>query len=156
MEALRRQGNGDSGMNDQPPILEIENLRTWFPIKRGILSKTVGYVKAVDGVSLHIGKGEILVECIVAHNCYGSEIGGWFSYMCTHGFSSLRFNLQIYKIWFCFLPVLTQQLKMGLGVGAGRAFFRWLISLMQVTTIRAVPDNRGLALEDLALHPFRV
>lgn len=42
------------------PIIEIENLRTWFPIKRGILSKTVGYVKAVDGVSLHIDKGEIL------------------------------------------------------------------------------------------------
>jgi oligopeptide/dipeptide ABC transporter ATP-binding protein len=42
------------------PILEIENLRTWFPIKRGILSRTVGYVKAVDGVSCHIEKGEIL------------------------------------------------------------------------------------------------
>ena len=42
------------------PILEIKNLKTWFPIKRGIMAKTVGYVKAVDGVSIHIYKGETL------------------------------------------------------------------------------------------------
>lgn len=42
------------------PILEITNLKTWFPIKRGIMARTVGYVKAVDGVSLHIYKGETL------------------------------------------------------------------------------------------------
>ncbi|MCJ7615346.1 MAG: ABC transporter ATP-binding protein [Desulfobacterales bacterium] len=42
------------------PILEITNLKTWFPIKRGIMARTAGYVKAVDGVSLHIYKGETL------------------------------------------------------------------------------------------------
>ena len=41
-------------------ILEIKNLKTWFPIKRGILAKTVGFVRAVDGVSLYINKGETL------------------------------------------------------------------------------------------------
>ncbi|MBU1170380.1 MAG: ATP-binding cassette domain-containing protein [Proteobacteria bacterium] len=41
-------------------LLDIRNLETWFPVKRGILSRTVGHVKAVDGVSLVIGKGETL------------------------------------------------------------------------------------------------
>jgi len=44
----------------QTPILEIRNLKTWFPIKRGIMAKTVGYVKAVDGISMHLYKGETL------------------------------------------------------------------------------------------------
>jgi ABC-type oligopeptide transport system ATPase subunit len=41
-------------------FLKVEGLKTWFPIRRGILSRTVGYVKAVDGVSFTIGKGETL------------------------------------------------------------------------------------------------
>ena len=42
------------------PILEIKNLKTWFPIKRGVMARTVGYVKAVDGISMHLYKGETL------------------------------------------------------------------------------------------------
>ena len=41
-------------------LLEVEGLKTWFPIRRGIWAHTVGYVKAVDGVSLHINRGETL------------------------------------------------------------------------------------------------
>ena len=41
-------------------ILEITDLKTWFPIKRGVHAKTVGYVRAVDGVSLSVKKGETL------------------------------------------------------------------------------------------------
>ncbi len=41
-------------------ILEVIDLKTWFPIKRGILSKTTGHIRAVDGVSLKIKKGEVL------------------------------------------------------------------------------------------------
>ncbi len=40
--------------------IELKNLKTWFPIRKGILSKTVGHVRAVDGVSLTIAKGETL------------------------------------------------------------------------------------------------
>ncbi len=41
-------------------IIEVKNLRTWFPVKRGIFSRTVDHVKAVDGISLDIRKGETL------------------------------------------------------------------------------------------------
>jgi oligopeptide/dipeptide ABC transporter ATP-binding protein len=41
-------------------ILEIEQLKKHFPIRRGFLRKVVGQVKAVDGVSLTIKKGETL------------------------------------------------------------------------------------------------
>ena len=42
------------------PLLQVDDLRTYFPVKRGLLRHTVGYVKAVDGVSFHINKGETL------------------------------------------------------------------------------------------------
>jgi ABC-type oligopeptide transport system ATPase subunit len=41
-------------------LLTVEELKTWFPIRRGILARTVGYVKAVDGISFHIQRGETL------------------------------------------------------------------------------------------------
>ncbi|WP_461204798.1 ABC transporter ATP-binding protein [Clostridium sp. DL1XJH146] len=42
------------------PILKVENLKTYYPIKKGIISKTVGYVKAVDDVSFDVYHGETL------------------------------------------------------------------------------------------------
>ena len=41
-------------------LLQVENLKVHFPVKKGLLSKTVGYVFAVDGVSLALQKGETL------------------------------------------------------------------------------------------------
>ena len=39
-------------------ILVVKDLKTWFPIKAGLLQKTVGHVRAVDGVDLEVKKGE--------------------------------------------------------------------------------------------------
>lgn len=41
-------------------LINVVDLKTYFPIKAGVLSKTVGHVKAVDEVSLQIKKGETL------------------------------------------------------------------------------------------------
>ena len=41
-------------------ILRAEELQVYFPITKGILSRTVGHVQAVDGVNFHLEKGETL------------------------------------------------------------------------------------------------
>ena len=42
------------------PLLEVGDLKVHFPIRKGLLKRTEGYVKAVDGVSLSIGTGRTL------------------------------------------------------------------------------------------------
>jgi oligopeptide transport system ATP-binding protein len=42
------------------PLLEVINLKTHFPVRRGVLQRTVGFVKAVDGVTFYLRKGETL------------------------------------------------------------------------------------------------
>src|ERR1700759_3242769 len=43
-----------------PVVMSTDDLKVWFPIKRGLLRQTVGHIKAVDGVSLKVRKGETL------------------------------------------------------------------------------------------------
>ena len=43
-----------------PVILKVENLKVHFPIARGVLRRTVGHVKAVDGVSFEVHQAETL------------------------------------------------------------------------------------------------
>ena len=43
--------------DDACPVMQADNLRVWFPIKKGVLRRTVGHVKAVDGVSITIREG---------------------------------------------------------------------------------------------------
>jgi microcin C transport system ATP-binding protein len=43
-----------------PLVLETTDLKVWFPIRRGVMRKTVGHIKAVDGVSIALRKGETL------------------------------------------------------------------------------------------------
>ncbi len=42
------------------PLLEVHQLKKYFPIKGGFLQRAVGFVHAVDGVSFHLGKGETI------------------------------------------------------------------------------------------------
>ncbi|MDQ0878600.1 oligopeptide transport system ATP-binding protein [Paenibacillus sp. V4I3] len=42
------------------PLVEVKNLKKYFPIKKGIFSRTVNHVKAVDGLDFTIFKGETL------------------------------------------------------------------------------------------------
>ena len=43
-----------------PVIVRTDDLKVWFPIKRGLLRRTVGHIKAVDGVTIEVRKGETL------------------------------------------------------------------------------------------------
>jgi microcin C transport system ATP-binding protein len=45
---------------DAPVVMSANDLKVWFPVKRGLLRSTVGHIKAVDGVSLKVRKGETL------------------------------------------------------------------------------------------------
>lgn len=45
-------------MNDN--ILEVRDLKVWFPVRKGVFARTVGHVKAVDGVSFSLRRGETL------------------------------------------------------------------------------------------------
>ncbi len=43
-----------------PVVIKTDNLKVWFPIKRGLMRKVTGFIKAVDGVSIELRKGETL------------------------------------------------------------------------------------------------
>jgi len=43
---------------DAPVVLEAANIRVWFPVRRGLLRRVIGHVKAVDGVSLAVREGQ--------------------------------------------------------------------------------------------------
>jgi microcin C transport system ATP-binding protein len=45
---------------DAPLVVATDNLKVWFPIRRGVLRRTIGHIKAVDGVSIELRKGETL------------------------------------------------------------------------------------------------
>ena len=58
----------------QPTLLQVDGLRKYFPVKRGLLQHTVAHVKAVDGVSFSIAAGETL--CVVGESgCGKSTVG---------------------------------------------------------------------------------
>lgn len=50
----------EAGEMEAATLLEVENLTKYFPIVRGLLKRTVGYVKAVDGICLQLKEGETL------------------------------------------------------------------------------------------------
>ncbi|GGP07831.1 ABC transporter ATP-binding protein [Oceanobacillus neutriphilus] len=55
-EILEKESAGEP----KQEILRVTDLKKYFPIKSGVLQKTVGHIKAVDGISFSINKGETL------------------------------------------------------------------------------------------------
>jgi microcin C transport system ATP-binding protein len=58
--AAEPKGRPPAGNPSGPVVMETDNLKVWFPIKRGLLQKTVDHVKAVDGLSMKLRAGETL------------------------------------------------------------------------------------------------
>ena len=56
----RRGERGAARVSRGEVLLRVEGLRTWFPIRKGVFRRTVGHVRAVDGVDLEIRRGETL------------------------------------------------------------------------------------------------
>ncbi len=55
-----RSGPAAGPLPTNSPLVEVRNLQTYFPIKRGVFSRTVGHVKAVDDVSFDIQPAKTL------------------------------------------------------------------------------------------------
>ena len=47
-------------MATRDDILDVRDLKVWFPVKKGVFARTVGFVKAVDGVTFALRRGETL------------------------------------------------------------------------------------------------
>lgn len=58
--AAEPKGAPPSQDDTAPVVMETDNLKVWFPIKKGLLRKTVDHVKAVDGLSLKLRAGQTL------------------------------------------------------------------------------------------------
>ncbi len=58
--AAEPQGDPPPADTSAPEVLSADNLRVWFPIKSGLFRRVTSYVKAVDGVSISLRKGQTL------------------------------------------------------------------------------------------------
>ena len=58
--AAEPKGKPPTGNASGPIVVETDDLKVWFPIKRGLLRRTVDHVKAVDGLTLKLRTGETL------------------------------------------------------------------------------------------------
>jgi microcin C transport system ATP-binding protein len=58
--AAEPKGNPPGANDAAPVVIETDDLKVWFPIKKGAMRRTVDYVKAVDGLSLKLRQGQTL------------------------------------------------------------------------------------------------
>jgi len=56
------------------PLVDVRDLKVWFPIRAGLMQRTVAHVRAVDGVSLQVGQGET-VGLVGESGCGKSTLG---------------------------------------------------------------------------------
>ncbi len=56
--AAEPKGEPPSADPTAPVVLEADDLKVWFPIKRGLLKRTIGHIKAVDGIDIKVRAGQ--------------------------------------------------------------------------------------------------
>lgn len=74
LKQKRIQNNATPRVIDPAPLIELKNVQVHFPIKKGLFKHTVGHVKAVDGVDLTIGEGQI-VSLVGESGCGKTTLG---------------------------------------------------------------------------------
>jgi len=68
------QNSAEGLLRGQKPLLQIRDLKVWFPIKKGLFRRTVDYVRAVDEISLEIPVGQI-VALVGESGCGKTTLG---------------------------------------------------------------------------------
>ena len=58
--AAEPKGDPPARNTDAPIVVSGESVKVWFPIKRGVFRRTIGHIKAVDGIDLTIREGQTL------------------------------------------------------------------------------------------------
>ncbi|MGI9414005.1 MAG: ABC transporter ATP-binding protein, partial [Hyphomicrobiales bacterium] len=58
--AAEPKGKPPASDDRAPTVMEADNLRVWFPVRRGLLRRTVDHIKAVDGVSITVRESQTL------------------------------------------------------------------------------------------------
>jgi microcin C transport system ATP-binding protein len=58
--AAEPRGKPPASNPSAPTIVDVADLKVWFPVKRGVFKRTIGHIKAVDGIDLSIRRGETL------------------------------------------------------------------------------------------------
>jgi microcin C transport system ATP-binding protein len=58
--AAEPKGKPDAITDDAKEVMRADDVRVWFPIKRGVIRRTVGHIKAVDGITLILREGHTL------------------------------------------------------------------------------------------------
>ncbi len=58
--AAEPKGEPPAGNPDAPIVMKADDVKVWFPIRRGLFKRTVGHVKAVDGIDVTVREGQTL------------------------------------------------------------------------------------------------
>jgi microcin C transport system ATP-binding protein len=88
--ASEPKGRPDPAPESAPELLRTADAKVWFPIKRGVLKRTVGHVKAVDGISLRLRAGHTLG--VVGESGSGKSTLGRALLRLTHSQGSIVFE----------------------------------------------------------------
>ncbi|HVB49829.1 MAG TPA: ABC transporter ATP-binding protein [Burkholderiales bacterium] len=91
--APRTPAAAAAGSGDAPALLEVEALKVHFPIRRGMFRRTVGLVRAVDGVSLAVREGRTLA-LVGESGCGKTSVGKAVVQLIRPTAGSVRFHEQ--------------------------------------------------------------
>ena len=90
--AAEPKGEAVAVQADAPEVVSAEEVRVWFPVKRGVLRRTVDHIKAVDGISLAVREGHTVG--VVGESGSGKTTLGLALLRLLGSRGAIRFNAQ--------------------------------------------------------------